>query len=77
MKLFSTSVSMLCIAVFAIAGSGVTRRSNSDPVNSAVESATQPELQRGTLCSRDETVVFQLPGKTHGKDHFIMQFKRS
>jgi len=67
MKFFSASVSMLCIAVFALAGSGVTRRSNSDPVNSVVESATQPELQRGTLCSKDETVVFSCPAKRTAK----------
>src|SRR5258707_5657456 len=67
MKEFSVGVSMLCIAVFALAGSGVTRRSNVGPVNSAVESAIQPELQRGTLCSRDETVVFSCPAKRTAK----------
>jgi hypothetical protein len=67
MKSFFACVSMLCVAVFALAGSSITRCTNVDPVSSAVESPTQPELQRGTLCSRDETVVFSCPAKRTAK----------
>src|SRR5258708_21994948 len=67
MKVFSAGVSMVCVAIFALVGSGVTRRSNVNSVNSVIESATQPELQRGTLCSKDETVVFSCPAKRTAK----------